>query len=335
MLTRELCWLGLTCLAFVPVAEGVPVQTSINWSPNRYTYYGDNLFWYAMGNTVAKNLFDGCPTATSALLLGCGDIRNMLETCKASPNAKHLMFSLNDINPSIIARNGLLLAACEEMDPSNSKDLDFLWSVWYNLELSKPHDRRLKQLVAKLLQEPDHGWFTFSVRTWKAVSEVLKSWLVEHSDLPDVETVKRERVARTEKYFGMRLPSRVRHLDLGKLVINPVTESLGPEKIIFEDAGAHWMDGSVHTDKRVKGNVMVPNITLLHHKTRKWLVHYGSCPFRAYLSAITKSDVKRAGRLGSACQNYLGLWVQELLSRARTGSINILLSAENALEYCG
>lgn len=316
--------------------EEVPKQGPINWNPARYVKYGDHAFWYPIGNTPARNLFDECSSATSALLLGCGDIRNMLETCRASPHAKHLAFALNDLNPSIIARNGLLLAACKETDPFSPKDIDFLWSVWYNLELSKPHDHKMKQLTKKLLKEPDQGWFKFNPRSWNKVSEVLSSWLVDSSDLPNVETVKQERISRIEKYYGRKLDpiNGAKHLDMAKFVIHPIAHYLGSDKIVIEDVWANWIDGSLHTDKRAKRNVKVPNATLLHHKTRKWFVHYASSPFRTYLHAINKSDVRKAGRLGRACQNHLGVWVCELLKRINAKSIKIQLSAENALEFC-
>lgn len=68
-------------------------------------------FFYALGNTPASNIARGIPHGVDAniLLLGCGDVRNILFTIyegQASP--KKLDFTCCDVETSIIGQCCLL-----------------------------------------------------------------------------------------------------------------------------------------------------------------------------------------------------------------------------------
>jgi Domain of unknown function (DUF4470) len=65
------------------------------------------------------------------LLLGCGDIRNLLWTGNGA--TAHIHFHLNDYNAGVLARNLLLLHILEHMELDKRDDLHYLWNVWYNV----------------------------------------------------------------------------------------------------------------------------------------------------------------------------------------------------------
>jgi hypothetical protein len=66
------------------------------------------------------------------LMLGCGDIRNLLWTAGQCEAKQPLSFHLNDWSPGVCARNVLLLHIVQHMDPANPADVQYLWDVWYN-----------------------------------------------------------------------------------------------------------------------------------------------------------------------------------------------------------
>ncbi|OSS52455.1 hypothetical protein B5807_02244 [Epicoccum nigrum] len=72
-----------------------------------------NLYLYPVGNTPAVCFTDSLPPELDAnvLLLGCGDVRNILFTVYSGGNSDHrkLDFTCCDIEAEIIARNTVIL----------------------------------------------------------------------------------------------------------------------------------------------------------------------------------------------------------------------------------
>ena len=79
----------------------------------------------------------------------------MLHTTAAihSKNGLHLDFHLNDINPSVVARNILLLQIMSAQDFSADceEDIAFLWDLWYNAQWPESSRRRFKIALKKLM----------------------------------------------------------------------------------------------------------------------------------------------------------------------------------------
>ncbi|EJD47209.1 hypothetical protein AURDEDRAFT_184063 [Auricularia subglabra TFB-10046 SS5] len=104
------------------------------------------VFWkqpthfYAFGNTPAHSVAQYLEPDDPAnfLLLGCGDVRNVLYTVYASgadsPNAARIMdFTCNDAEPAVLARNAILYSLLHE-DLTLMK-LDQIWSIYYHMKL--------------------------------------------------------------------------------------------------------------------------------------------------------------------------------------------------------
>ncbi len=66
---------------------------------------------------------------------------------------KNLHIHLNDMEPSVLARNILILKVLSEakFDLNNQKDLSFLWDVWYNTEWPESTKIRFQDVVKDLL----------------------------------------------------------------------------------------------------------------------------------------------------------------------------------------
>lgn len=88
------------------------------------------------------------------LLIGCGDIRNLLCSLSSRPPAhvNSMQVHLNDINAMVLARSALLLHICAGIDPSCAEDIGFLWDVWYNTVWSKETFSRFSSSVTLLLE---------------------------------------------------------------------------------------------------------------------------------------------------------------------------------------
>ncbi|KAJ7330572.1 hypothetical protein OS493_022185 [Desmophyllum pertusum] len=90
-----------------------------------------------MGNTRGRDLTELLGTSTEQhldlLLLASGDVRNVLCTVselslrKPHERPKSLKFHLNDYDPSVVARNAILLEVAGSINPDITADMDFLW----------------------------------------------------------------------------------------------------------------------------------------------------------------------------------------------------------------
>lgn len=113
------------------------------------------------------------------LFLGCGDLRNTLQAT-ANENAKGFLISLNDNNPSILARNITILKILSDksFNPEKEEDLSFLWDVWYNAEW--PELTRIRFLV--VLRDILDGQLPKNVsvpdtKQLQSLKQVWSSWL--------------------------------------------------------------------------------------------------------------------------------------------------------------
>ena len=78
----------------------------------------------------------------------------MLKTASTS-NLNCVEFHLNDLNPSILARNITILKiiSASDFNPSDEEDVAFLWDVWYNSEWPDITRKRFQIVLNDLLDE--------------------------------------------------------------------------------------------------------------------------------------------------------------------------------------
>ena len=79
----------------------------------------------------------------------------MLHTTAAidPKNGLYLDFHLNDINPSVVARNILMLQiiSAQDFDTDNEEDIAFMWDLWYNAQWPESSRRKFKIALKKLM----------------------------------------------------------------------------------------------------------------------------------------------------------------------------------------
>ena len=102
------------------------------------TYVNLRYYFYPVGNTPAVNLLRHAPLLAGnephLLLLGCGDVRNVLYTLYSAscrPLSFKIHFTMCDFEPAILARNILLLSLLAKEDPK--VEIDQAWCLYYNL----------------------------------------------------------------------------------------------------------------------------------------------------------------------------------------------------------
>eukprot|EP00884_Botryococcus_braunii_P019942 jgi/Botrbrau1/6631/Bobra.104_2s0018.1 len=120
--------------------------------PQRRIILEMGYYFYPYGNTPAKNLISGRlgKEQTEVLILGCGDIRNLLWTAKDPSSLIH--FHINDNNNAVLARNLILLHILEHLDLESNADLHYLWDVWYNIYWDAATTERFTKDVQEVLE---------------------------------------------------------------------------------------------------------------------------------------------------------------------------------------
>ncbi|KAI0192520.1 hypothetical protein F4808DRAFT_475476 [Astrocystis sublimbata] len=107
-------------------------------------------FFYPVGNTPAISLTQSIPPGDPAdiLLLGCGDVRNILFT--VHNDSRKLDVTCCDNQKAVIARNVLLLSLI--IDHEDGQNDKFLWNIYYHLYLG-PKALDLLRSQSKTLYE--------------------------------------------------------------------------------------------------------------------------------------------------------------------------------------
>lgn len=273
-------------------SQGVPILGFHN--PAGLILYPDGLHSYSMGNTRARDLTELLGTSKERqldlLLSASGDVRNILYTVsemslrKPQEQPKSLNFHLNDYDPTIIARNALLLEVAGSINPDVSEDLNFLWNVWYNMALSEAHFVRLKQTLSTFVERNFDDLHSNVLKfqdaaVLKECRDIWKDW----SGLElDIKSVKEDRNKHIQKHLR-RLDSKIEHQCLHVLkqmmmAINSPDILLAAPANSFYTEIKHWFEeGSTGDDSQEA------NPTLIRPFVHKWRQHYNSCAFEGYL----------------------------------------------------
>ena len=90
-----------------------------------------------------------------------------------------LCIHLNDWNPSVIARNIIILKiiSVPEFDVNNEEDVGFLWDLWYNAEWPEATRKRFNSVLKELLDNalPENVVISKS-KYLQSLQSVWRSW---------------------------------------------------------------------------------------------------------------------------------------------------------------
>ena len=187
---------------FLPVK--MPSLEELLVNPCSDKFFLNHGYYFAVGNTQAVDLTEDCtvPPHAEFLLLGCGDIRHILKTVhevNKLDSSKSLSFHLNDMDDVLLARNAVLLKMVNTIDPSQREDVEFVWNVWYNVQLSKKHLGRLQAILTDVLESPIEI-LTFETEACSAaIKQVVKYWLKQKTKSHDMLQQREEFICRKVK----------------------------------------------------------------------------------------------------------------------------------------
>ena len=275
-------------------SQGVPVLSFHN--PAGMILYPAGIYTYAMGNTRARDVTELLGTSKEQhldlLLLACGDMRNILCTLselslrKSHERPKSLNFHLNDYDPTVVARNAVLLEAASVINPDNPADRDFLWNIWYNLMLSKSHFDRLRKILAGLLErdfDSCEGILKFqNSATLQECRDIWKDWMDLNLEVNSVKEDRNRFLENKRREFNFNLDKQC-FLVLTQMMMafNDLEEAelLMPTtaNTFYTEIKHRFCEGST-SDETVKTNP-----TLIRPFIHKWKQHYSSCAFESYL----------------------------------------------------
>lgn len=109
-------------------------------------------FFYAIGNTPAVCLTESLPPEQDAslLLLGSGDVRNILFTAfsELDLSTRRLDITCCDLETEILARNIFLLTLLIDSDSPQFLDI---WSIYYDINIKESSLRLLQAHAEKLV----------------------------------------------------------------------------------------------------------------------------------------------------------------------------------------
>ena len=275
-------------------SKGVPVLSFHN--PAGMILYPAGLYTYAMGNTRARDLTEFLGTSNEQhldlLLLACGDVRNILYTVselsmrKSHERPTSLNFHLNDYDPTVIARNAVLLEAAGVINPDIPADIDFLWNIWYNLALSKSHFDRLQEILSELLERDfDSHESVLKFQNNAILQEcrdIWKDWLGLDLEVNSVKEDRNRSLEEKRQQYNFSLDKQC------LLVLTQMTMAFNDYKEAalmlptatnpFYTEIKHWFCEGSTSDESEKTNP-----TLIRPFIHKWKLHYSSCAFESYL----------------------------------------------------
>ncbi|KAK4184367.1 hypothetical protein QBC35DRAFT_517620 [Podospora australis] len=235
--------------------------------------------FYPFGNTPAVCLTQNLPPKAPAniLILGCGDLRNVLFTNHSEGGRRSLDFTCCDIEAAVIAR-GILLKTLL-IDDTNGQQNTSNWNIYFHQYLNPADHSRLVTRAKKLCS------FSASLDAWKGgqygnmvrfcdrstVHQVSKVWnfYLDESNRPQVEAkMESEKIARP-------------HLNMSGLRSTAPTYITGYEAIV--DAHQNfWKHGSTDTDlATMSKNSKFPNPMLVSPRIAAQL-HGGENPLLGF-----------------------------------------------------
>ncbi|KAK6520955.1 hypothetical protein TWF506_001191 [Arthrobotrys conoides] len=316
--------------------------------------YDGHGYFYPIGNSPAINLVGYLPPEIDAdvLLLGCGDVRNILFTLfTESPeiaNEVHRKyhFTCCDVEGAVIARNILLLAMILK-----NEEVSTMWPIYYDFFMSERRSQTLKCYLAELLS------ISQDVDTWtnsdlgkiltlgsKYTLAVLRRlWSAWAKDLNE-----KGKEGQRRKSFEREIGNIVKERNSEGYII-PLAKSASPLTVeVMRAANEHfnhyWKHGTTdrHTEKPT-----VPNPTFsLTRYGKKLSVHYATNPLAGFhLSTAVvpfESNVFRPMKNSSdftplvkCAKDEFNLWCQSFRKARDSDMFTICFFVDEALELCG
>ncbi|KAK2059172.1 MYND finger [Colletotrichum caudatum] len=307
-------------------------------------------FFYAVGNTPALNLAKNLPHGVDAslLLLGCGDVRNILHTSYHEDGlpSRKLDITINDIDEAILARNILLLSLLLDNNASGNTQ----WNLYYNLHLDNADLSVLASQVKKLISASK------SLESWKTSSYGKVLPFCDQDTLDDVRAVwvtydaaaKSDDASANSAALVANMKHSLKRKDIafGDGVALTGLRSAAPVSLqhsqqIVEASQEFWKSAAAGPSG-VAGH---PNPLFYASLTEHRLLHYGTDPIlgfhlaAAFLRLTDKSPLKpdqkdEKSKIFAAAKTQFREWATACGTMLRAKRLVIRSVASEALALC-
>ncbi|CZT09134.1 uncharacterized protein RAG0_13991 [Rhynchosporium agropyri] len=314
-------------------------------------------FFYPIGNTPCVCLTQDLPPEDDAriLLLGCGDIRNILFTAyaDAAPLTRSMDITSCDHEDAIIARNVLALTLM--LDDVSDQQHSSIWQIYYHfylddksLKLLQVQAKKLSHLAGtieswkagaygKLMAFCDEDTRRMVKQHWDeyAVSDLSKNEQVKHDNrlkasFEAAQKMKRDRVGSSFPLTGLRSTAPVSlhaTTDTGKIYAH------------------YWKHGSTDRNPTLLPKNRRLNPTFAPMETETFTLHYGTDPqlgfplATAYIPFTKESPLLMEGgtksdfhRITDAARTHFQAWAKSFRKSAEKFTLRFFVG--DAIGFC-
>lgn len=293
------------------VSESLPIDTARKMSL-KPVHITQGPFFYPVGNTPAVCLTQSLPREQDAalLLLGCGDIRNILFTAYSGAGAgkcyprlyivpaytdrdaddRKLDFTCCDIEAEIIARNVLALTLI--LDDTKGTRVRQLWNLYYHIFIDgesagvlRSQSKKLLEL-AQSLKSWNEGPYGMIIRFCDSITleNVTKLWALYALEPVQDETYK---VTQDMLKDQWQVAKQVQALKTsGAAFVGDGIRAFAPLLTQgFEEADkaykTYWKSGTCLEDNKVTKNLSIANPMFICHRSGL-VLHYGTSPLTGF-----------------------------------------------------
>ncbi|KAK1229256.1 hypothetical protein PQX77_007678 [Marasmius sp. AFHP31] len=307
-------------------------------------------FFYPLGNTSAVCLTRDLPPDIPAhiLLLGCGDVRNILYTTFSDAPDRVYDITCCDIEPAVLARNIILLSFLADETPN--KDTQILWNIYYHFFLDKTSMGVLRDRCSELFKA------STSAETWSGsrfgrlfkfstphTLQELRGYWESYFRFEDLSQ-KRKKQIQNDFSEGMKNVRARTSEQAGSLTLSSVGVLWDiATPILQAQFRRFWSTGTTY-DTGSRGNPTTPYLNPTFVYSRKgevFNVHYLSdplCSFHletAFLSS-KRSRIPSVQAVIECARNEFGDWCTAFQNLIATRSQDVVIRffCGDALAFC-
>lgn len=318
------------------------------------------IFFYPIGNTPAVCFTSDLPPEQPAnvLLLGCGDVRNVLYTVYADLGAptRNLDFTCCDLEPAVLARNVLLYTLVADFPEQNVEEhISRMWNLYYHFFIDQSTlDVLLKQCqrlvdVSTDLPVWNSSKYGSFIRFCDAhtLSSIRRHWML----YIETDNFSKNEKDSLRKRFRRDSREEAKHLNFGLTCsAGPLWMEL-PKDLAMKHFHHYWGTGVVVEDAEDAAAAKLINPTFAYSMMGLGFeLHYASDPLLSFHLAEALAPVKgtnpkksviSTSLIKSAMSQFRG-WCQALSTRLRSVNstfvvrffVGDVLAFCRALHYC-
>jgi hypothetical protein len=172
------------------------------------------------------------------LFLGSGDLRNvLLSIAKLSEAFNEINMQLNyDFNIVITARNILLahIILADNFDPTDPRDLIYLWDVWYSLQWTEDTNKRFMKDVKDLLSRQWTENLKIDSAGLDFLNQILHHWLAvalgrTSASVKNIKSILSKRYIKLSSIKIILFLCNYFHFFRSKLMVKNIMDDTGTE----------------------------------------------------------------------------------------------------------